>query len=142
MVARFKGRFGPRVAVLHSGLSGGERFDEWRKIRSGEVQVAIGARSAILDRKSTRLNSSHVRISYAVFCLKQKSPDTPQRPSERTSEGAPDRVAYFFLQSTAAHRMSTLSLHDALPIYGRPVQGAFRPPGGGAAQRAVRRRTV
>ncbi|GAA5346137.1 primosomal protein N' [Planifilum fimeticola] len=47
MVARFKGRFGPRVAVLHSGLSGGERFDEWRKIRSGEVQVAIGARSAI-----------------------------------------------------------------------------------------------
>lgn len=47
MVARFKGRFGPRVAVLHSGLSGGERFDEWRKIRSGLVQVAIGARSAI-----------------------------------------------------------------------------------------------
>src|SRR5690606_36609161 len=47
MVARFKGRFGPRVAVLHSGLSGGERFDEWRKIRSGEVQLAIGARSAI-----------------------------------------------------------------------------------------------
>ncbi|WP_173222627.1 primosomal protein N' [Kroppenstedtia pulmonis] len=47
MVARFKGRFGSRVAVMHSGLSDGERYDEWRKIRRGEVQVAIGARSAI-----------------------------------------------------------------------------------------------
>ncbi|CAM2820888.1 primosomal protein N' [Paenibacillus sediminis] len=47
MVERFKGRFGSRVAVLHSRLSGGERYDEWRKIREGKVQVAIGARSAV-----------------------------------------------------------------------------------------------
>jgi primosomal protein N' (replication factor Y) (superfamily II helicase) len=47
MVDRFKGRFGDQVAVLHSGLSGGERYDEWRKIRLGQVKVAIGARSAI-----------------------------------------------------------------------------------------------
>jgi primosomal protein N' (replication factor Y) len=47
LVERFKGRFGDRVAVLHSRLSAGERYDEWRKIRKGEVQVAIGARSAI-----------------------------------------------------------------------------------------------
>ncbi len=47
MVERFKGRFGDAVAVLHSRLSNGERFDEWRKIRSRQVQVAIGARSAI-----------------------------------------------------------------------------------------------
>lgn len=47
MVERFKGRFGDQVAVLHSRLSGGERYDEWRKIRRGEVKVAIGARSAI-----------------------------------------------------------------------------------------------
>jgi primosomal protein N' (replication factor Y) len=47
MVDRFKGRFGDKVAVLHSRLSAGERYDEWRKIRRGEVQVAIGARSAI-----------------------------------------------------------------------------------------------
>lgn len=47
MVNRFKGRFGSQVAVLHSGLSSGERFDEWRKIRWGKVKVAIGARSAI-----------------------------------------------------------------------------------------------
>lgn len=47
MVERFKGRFGDAVAVLHSRLSSGERFDEWRKIRSKRAQVAIGARSAI-----------------------------------------------------------------------------------------------
>ena len=47
MVERFKGRFGDLVAVLHSRLSSGERYDEWRKIRRGEVKVAIGARSAI-----------------------------------------------------------------------------------------------
>ncbi|MGI2292940.1 primosomal protein N' [Paenibacillus sp. GXUN7292] len=47
MVERFKGRFGDEVAVLHSRLSSGERYDEWRKIRSRQVRVAIGARSAI-----------------------------------------------------------------------------------------------
>ncbi|QMV40260.1 primosomal protein N' [Cohnella cholangitidis] len=47
MVERFKSRFGARVAVLHSRLSNGERYDEWRKIREGRAQVAVGARSAI-----------------------------------------------------------------------------------------------
>ena len=44
---RFKSRFGNRVAVLHSRLSYGERFDEWRRIRLGMVDVVIGARSAV-----------------------------------------------------------------------------------------------
>lgn len=47
MVERFKGRFGEHVAVLHSRLSLGERYDEWRKIQHKRVQVVIGARSAI-----------------------------------------------------------------------------------------------
>src|ERR1035441_5503613 len=48
-----------------------------------------------LDRKSTRLNSSHLGISYAVFCLKKN---------------------YFFFHDTATTEIYTLSLHDALPI--------------------------
>lgn len=44
---RFRGRFGERVAVLHSRLSPGERYDEWRRIRLGRVDVVIGARSAV-----------------------------------------------------------------------------------------------
>ncbi len=47
LVDRFRARFGERVAVLHSGLSGGERFDQWRTIREGRVPIAIGARSAV-----------------------------------------------------------------------------------------------
>ncbi|HWR22583.1 MAG TPA: DEAD/DEAH box helicase, partial [Feifaniaceae bacterium] len=44
---RFRSRFGERVAVLHSRLSPGERYDEWRRIRLGKVDVVIGARSAV-----------------------------------------------------------------------------------------------
>ena len=47
MVARFKGRFGKKVAVMHSGLSVGEKYDEWRKMAKKEVSVVVGARSAI-----------------------------------------------------------------------------------------------
>ncbi|MDL2235477.1 primosomal protein N' [Christensenellaceae bacterium OttesenSCG-928-L17] len=43
----FRARFGDDVAVLHSRLSAGERFDEWRRIRLGHAKVAIGARSAV-----------------------------------------------------------------------------------------------
>jgi primosomal protein N' (replication factor Y) len=46
-VSRFRHRFGDRVAVLHSGLSDGERIDAWRRIRDGERSIVIGARSAL-----------------------------------------------------------------------------------------------
>ncbi|MGX6978454.1 primosomal protein N' [Vagococcus elongatus] len=46
-VRRFKERFGEEVAVLHSGLSEGERYDEWRKIEKKQAHVVVGARSAI-----------------------------------------------------------------------------------------------
>src|SRR5256885_2367053 len=52
------------------------------------------------DRKSTRLNSSHLVISYAVFCLKQKNMS----------------IFLFFFNDTATTEIYTLSLHDALPI--------------------------
>jgi len=47
MVTRFKGRFGSKVAVMHSALSAGEKYDEWRRIHRKEVQVVVGARSAV-----------------------------------------------------------------------------------------------
>ena len=46
-VRRFAGRFGNQVAVLHSALSDGERYDEWHRIRTGEARVVVGPRSAI-----------------------------------------------------------------------------------------------
>lgn len=47
MVGRFRARFGDRLALLHSALGTGERFDEWQRIAAGDAQIVIGARSAI-----------------------------------------------------------------------------------------------
>lgn len=47
LVSRFTARFGEQIAVLHSGLSPGERLDQWSQIASGDRSVVIGARSAI-----------------------------------------------------------------------------------------------
>ena len=47
LVQRFTARFASRLGVLHSGLSGGERFDEWRRLARGDAQIAIGTRSAV-----------------------------------------------------------------------------------------------
>lgn len=47
MVNRVVGRFGDQVAVLHSGLSSGERYDEWTRIENKDVKVVVGARSAV-----------------------------------------------------------------------------------------------
>src|SRR3990172_4710709 len=63
-----------------------------------------------LDRKSTRLNSSHGYISYAVFCLKKKNL----------------RRYFFFFNDTATTEIYTLSLHDALPISVAAMEGQAR----------------
>lgn len=47
LTSRFRARFGERVAVLHSGLTATDRLREWRRIRAGEAEVAVGARSAL-----------------------------------------------------------------------------------------------
>lgn len=47
MFSQLRARFGSSAAILHSGLSAGERFDEWRRLREGEARIAIGARSAV-----------------------------------------------------------------------------------------------
>ncbi|MDQ2622051.1 MAG: primosomal protein N', partial [Actinomycetota bacterium] len=46
-VGRFQARLGDRVAVLHSALSAGQRFDEWQRLKSGEARVCVGPRSAV-----------------------------------------------------------------------------------------------
>src|SRR5579884_3009536 len=97
------------------------------------IMIAITIISS--DRKSTRLNSSHVAISYAVFCLKKKNwdggDDGSRRPRELVQQrglphvgvaydGDPDfsrqRIAVFCFIDTATTEIYTLSLHDALPI--------------------------
>src|ERR1035438_3383644 len=86
---------------------------------------------AIQDRKSTRLNSSHLGISYAVFCLKKKTGAFPPVQGSQLSsnganyvEGNGGREVYnnflldgfFFFNDTATTEIFPLSLHSALPI--------------------------
>ena len=47
MLSQLRARFGSSAGILHSGLSAGEKFDEWWRLRTGEAKIAIGARSAI-----------------------------------------------------------------------------------------------
>lgn len=50
MLDRFISRFGKeKIAIIHSKLSSGERFDEWNRIKNGEANILIGARSAIFS---------------------------------------------------------------------------------------------
>lgn len=49
MVTKLRARFGDEVAIIHSGLSMGERFDEWWRLRLGEAKIVVGARSAIFS---------------------------------------------------------------------------------------------
>ncbi len=47
LVKRFKCRFGKNIAIIHSGLSLGEKYDQWKRIKNGEADIVVGARSAI-----------------------------------------------------------------------------------------------
>src|SRR6201993_5355825 len=103
-------------------------------IVTGRRETMVAPALASRDRKSTRLNSSHSQISYAVFCLKKNdlsSPHDPIQDSEPwrhikktgelidvqiTSSLLTFRVKNFFLNDTAATENHTLSPHAPLPI--------------------------
>ena len=82
MVSWFRARFGPVAAVLHSRLSAGERYDEWRRIRRGDARVVIGARSAVFaptenlglvvvdeEHESTYISDHHPRYDAREVAL-------------------------------------------------------------------------
>src|SRR6266542_2700333 len=115
-------------------------------------QERLGLRKWDRDRKSTRLNSSHGSISYAVFCLQTKTRDAHGRRGQRHRVGRqlpdppdpvevlagdarrPVRRQSFFLNDAATTDIYTLSLHDALPI------SAIAKPAGRPLQRTIARR--
>src|SRR3989337_1329402 len=81
-----------------------------------------------LDRKSTRLNSSHGSISYAVFCLQKQldgaeAPYIAQQPTQPSGHFSYRRIAFFFFNDPATPEISPLSPHGALPISSDRRQG-------------------
>src|SRR3970282_415420 len=125
-------------------------FLSWGLIRSRQVCGFIN-----IDRKSTRLNSSHITISYAVFCLKKKRNICTRRSTGRkcfatlrgprrdqtrftlvvschvtlplTQRRSSLFSSLFFFNDTATTEIYTLSLHDALPILRHDSRGRHAP---------------
>jgi primosomal protein N' (replication factor Y) len=82
-IDRFAGRFGDNVAILHSSLSQSERFDQWKRIKSGEYKIVVGARSAIfapfqnlglivIDEEHENTYKSSVNPKYNTFEVASK----------------------------------------------------------------------
>src|SRR5690606_3421908 len=83
--------------------------------RIARLPPAFDDLEQLRDRKSTRLNSSHVKISYAVFCLKKKN--KPQDRDACHHHLIHARIlAFSVFNNTSPTECYTLSLHDALPI--------------------------
>ncbi|MBA2174191.1 primosomal protein N' [Halobacillus locisalis] len=113
MVERFKGRFGSKVAVLHSALSAGEKYDEWRKIQRKEVQVVVGARSAIF-----------APFSNIGLIIIDEEHETSYKQEDRTRYHARD-VA---IERAKGHRCPVVlgSATPALETYARAVKGNYQ----------------
>jgi len=108
----FRARFGEDVAVLHSRLSAGERFDEWRRIRLGMVHVAVGARSAVF--------APFERLGLIVV-------DEEHEPTYQ-SEQAPRYQAAEVARKRCAMAKAPLILGSAtpaIPTYYRAKNGAY-----------------
>ena len=84
MVLNFRKKLGEGVAILHSALGAGERYDEWKRILSGEAQIVIGARSAIFaplknigiiivdeEHESSYISETHPRYDAIEVALKR-----------------------------------------------------------------------
>jgi primosomal protein N' (replication factor Y) len=134
LLSRFRARFGSRVAVLHSGLTDRERADEYRRIHAGQVDVAIGARSAVFapfarvglivvdeehensykQDEGLRYHARDVAVMRAKFqnavaVLGSATPSLESRYNART-----DKYRYLRLASRVDHRpMPDVSIVDA-----------------------------
>ncbi|MBR1408834.1 MAG: primosomal protein N' [Clostridia bacterium] len=125
MVSWFRSRFGEDAAVLHSRLSPGERYDEWRRIRRGEVRVVIGARSAIfapLDRVGLIIvDEEHEQTYQAENTPQYDARDLARRRCER--EGATLLLA----SATPSLRSFALAQRGDLTLLEMPTRVAGRP---------------
>jgi primosomal protein N' (replication factor Y) len=123
-VARVRGLFGDAVAVLHSGLSEGERADAWRALRRGERRVAVGARSAVFAPVANLgvivLDEEH-EASY-------KNTETPRyHAREVAAMRARDEGSVLVLGSATPSLDSWVRLHRAGTILHLPERVQARP---------------
>ena len=112
MLSQLRARFGKNAAILHSGLSAGERFDEWWRLRTGEAKIAIGARSAVFAPLE----------NIGVIILDE------EHDSSYSSESAPRYNTFDVAFLRAKHNDCKLVLGSATPsveTYRQAKEGAF-----------------
>ena len=111
MLSQLRARFGRNAAIMHSGLSAGEKFDEWWRLRTGEAKIAIGARSAVftpLENLGVIINEEH--------------------DSSYSSETAPRYNTFDVAYLRAKYNGCKLVLGSATPAvdtYKRAIDGEF-----------------
>ena len=112
MLSQLRARFGKNAAILHSGLSAGERFDEWWRLRTGEAKIAIGARSAIFAPLD----------NLGVIIIDE------EHDSSYSSESAPRYNTFDIALLRAKHNGCKLVLGSATPsveTYKKAKEGEF-----------------
>ena len=122
-VARFQARFGDTVALLHSSLSDGERYDEWRRLATGEARIAVGPRSAVFapvaDLGLIVLDEEH-DASY-------KHEGDPRYDARRVAEERARRAGARLLAGSATPRPETWRRLPRVSLP-RRVDGQALPP--------------
>jgi primosomal protein N' (replication factor Y) len=122
-VGRFEARLGDRVAVLHSALSAGERYDEWQRLRSGEARVCVGPRSAVFAPLEN-LGLVVVDEEHDPSYKQEGDPRYDARSVARHRASAYGAVLVF---GTATPRPETWQEFERIELPGR-VDGGEMPP--------------
>lgn len=125
-LGRFQARFGDRVAVLHSRLSDGERYDEWVRIRRGDAPIVVGARSAVfapVERLGVIIIDEEHETSY-------KQDETPRYHAREVAEARMKELGGLVVLGSAtpsleayyrAHRGEVAYVSLPERVHGRPL---------------------
>ena len=127
MLGIFRAKFGDKVALLHSGLNASERYDEWKRLRTGEAQIAIGPRSAIFAPLDN-LGAIFIDEEHDTSYISENNPryDTREIAEERArlagavlvlGSATPDICTY---QKACDGRMQLISLPDRISSHKLP----------------------
>ncbi len=122
-VGRFQARLGDRVAVLHSALSAGQRYDEWQRLRSGEATVCVGPRSAIF----APVNDLGLIVIDEEHDPSYKQESDPRYDARQVARRRAEANGSLLVLGTATPRPETWEALDRIDLPSR-VDGLGMPP--------------
>ena len=121
--ARFEQRFGDLVAIMHSKLSAGERFDEWTRMRRGEARVCVGPRSAVF----APLPDVGLIVVDEEHDPSYKQEGDPRYDARRVAERRAAQVGAVLLAGSATPRPESFEVLERIVLPER-VDGRGMPP--------------